>query len=101
MDSGTGVTKWRMPDSYFYYQEMPALLNLNFVPAIGPDGTVYVSRRYGGDSDPSSFLFAIEGDSPIAKGGWPTYRGNQQRTGQWWRVLPSHSRSKLPFLRKA
>ena len=32
---------------------------------------------------PSSFLFAIEGDSPIAKGGWPTYRGNQQRTGQW------------------
>ena len=85
LNSTTGATNWKYPIPYHRDEIFELFLQGNTAPAIGADGTIYLSRPMS-SFDPFSTLsvrYAIRGDSPIVQGGWPTYRGNQQRTGQW------------------
>ncbi|MCF8336007.1 MAG: PQQ-binding-like beta-propeller repeat protein, partial [Bacteroidales bacterium] len=49
--------------------------NVYSSPAIGPDNTVYVGSL-------DNYLYAIEGETPLADTPWPMYQHDLQHTGR-------------------
>jgi hypothetical protein len=82
VNASTGQINWTLDVSEITDNEETLGLSGTFAPALGNDGTIYINRAQMGP-EPRGFLVAIEGSATVLTAGWPTYRGNQQRTGQW------------------
>ncbi len=62
-----GKRLWRLPSDY----------TVSASPAIGDDGTIYVTEGKFLDA-----LAATNGSSPLAKSSWPMFRANLRHTGR-------------------